>query len=64
VARKVASNSLLRSLVDPGAGGLDERAGADRGGSAHDGGQLTLAAELDPEHAEAVLGVGVGDPLD
>jgi hypothetical protein len=43
---------------------LDELAGADRGGGPDDGEQLALAADLDPEHAEAVLGVVVGDPLD
>jgi hypothetical protein len=35
-----------------------------RSGSTDDGDQLALAAHLDPEHAEAVLGVVVGDPLD
>jgi hypothetical protein len=52
------------AVVDPGAAGLDELAGADRGGGTDDGDQLALAADLDPEHAEAVLGAGVGDPLD
>jgi hypothetical protein len=54
----------MGAVVDPGSRGLDELAGADRGRSAHDGDQLALAAHLDPEHAEAVLGVVVGDPLD
>jgi hypothetical protein len=52
------------AVVDPGAARLDELAGADRGGSPHEGHQLALAADLDPEHAEAVFGVVVGDPLD
>ena len=52
------------AVVDPGAAGLDELAGADRGGGADHGDQLALAADLDPQHAEAVLGVVEGDPLD
>ena len=52
------------AVVDPGAGGLDELAGADRGGSADHGDQIALAANLDPQHAEAGLGVVEGHPLD
>ena len=31
---------------------------------AHDGHQIAVSARLRPEHAEAVLGVVEGDPLD
>ena len=51
-------------VVDPGAAGLDELAGADRGRGADHGHQLPLAADLDPQHAEAGLGAVEGDPLD
>ena len=54
----------VRAVVDPDARGLDELAGADRGGGADHGHQVTLAARLDPQHAKAVLGVVVGHPLD
>ena len=52
------------AVVDPGAAGLDELAGADRGRGADHGHELPLAADLDPQHAEAGLGVVEGDPLD
>ena len=52
------------AVVDPGAAGLDELAGADRGRGADHGHQLPLPADLDPQHAEAGLGVVEGDPLD
>ena len=54
----------VRAVVDPGARGLDELAGADRGRGADHGHQVALAAHLDPQHAEAVLGVVEGHPLD
>ena len=42
----------------------DPLAGGDDGRVAHDGDQIAVAARLRPEHAEAVLGVVEGDPLD
>jgi hypothetical protein len=53
----------MRAVVHPGAAGLDELAGTNGSRSTHHGHQLALAADLDPEHAEAVLGVVEGDPL-
>ena len=63
--RKAALNCRpwVRSLTQVPAG-LDELAGADRGRGADHGHQLALAAHLDPQHAEAVLGIVEGDPLD
>ena len=54
----------VRAVVDPDARGLDELAGADRGGGADHGHQVTLATRLDPQHAKAVVGIVVGHPLD
>ena len=39
-------------------------AGGDGRGVTDDGHQITVAARLRPENAEAVLGVVEGDPLD
>ena len=63
--RKAALNCSpwVRSLTQMPAG-LDELAGADRGRGADHGHQIALAADLDPQHAEAVLGVVEGHPLD
>ena len=52
------------AVVGPGAGGLDELAGRDQGGVADDRDEVALAARLDPQHAEAVVGVVEGDALD
>ena len=54
----------MRAVVDPDARGLDELAGADRGGGANHGHQITLATHLDPQHAKAVVGIVEGHPLD
>ena len=54
----------MGSIVDPFARSGDPLAGGDGGGMAHDGHQIAMAARLRPEHAEAVLGVVEGDPLD
>ena len=43
------------AVVDPGARGLDELAGADRGRGADHRHQIPLAAHLDPQHAEAAV---------
>ena len=51
-------------VVDPRAGGVDELAGADRGGGTEHGDQIALAADLDPQHAEAAVRVVEGHPLD
>ena len=51
-------------VVHPSAAGLDELAGADRGGSTEHGDQIALAADLDPQHAEAAVRVVEGHPLD
>ena len=63
--RKAALNCRpwVRSLTQVPAG-LDELAGADRGRVADHGDQVALAADLDPQHAEAVLGVVERHPLD
>ena len=63
--RKAALNCRpwVRSLTQTPAP-LDELAGRDHRGVADDGDQVALAARLDPQHAEAVLGVVEGDPLD
>ena len=52
------------AVVGPGAGDLDELAGRDQGGVAHHRHEVALAAGLDAQHAEAVVGVVEGDPLD
>ena len=54
----------MRSVVDPAARGLDELAGADRGGGTDHGDQIALPADLDPQHAKAGLGAVEGHPLD
>ena len=51
-------------VVDPCAGGVDELAGADRGGSTEHGDQIALAADLDPQHAEPAVRVVERHPLD
>ena len=53
----------VRSLTHSPDGG-DPFAGGDRGGVAHDGDQVAMAARLDPQNAEAVLGVVERDALD
>ncbi len=50
--------------VHPGTAHRHPFAGADRGGMAHDRDQVAMAAGLDAQHAEAVLGVMEGDALD
>ena len=45
------------AVVDPFARRGDPLAGGDRRGMADDGDQVAVAARLDPEHAEAVLGL-------
>ena len=52
------------AIVDPFAGCGDPLAGGDDGSMAHDGHQIAVSARLRPEHAEAVLGLVEGDPLD
>jgi hypothetical protein len=54
----------MGAIVDPLARGSDPLAGADRGGMAENGDQVAVATRLDPEHAEAVVGVVEGDALD
>ena len=52
------------AVVDPFARGGDPLAGGDRRGVADDGDQFAMAARLDAQDAEAVLGIVEGDPLD
>ena len=54
----------MGAIVHPGAARLHELAGRDRGGMADHGDQVALAADLDPQDAEAVLCVVEGHPLD
>ena len=54
----------MGAVVDPFARRGDPFAGGDGGGMPHDGHQVAVAARLDAENAEAVLGVVEGDPLD
>ena len=54
----------MLAVVDPDARGLDELAGADRGGGTDHGDQIALPADLDPQHAKAGLGAVEGHPLD
>jgi hypothetical protein len=50
-------------IIDPFAGCGDPLAGRDDGGVADHGHQIAVSARLRPKHAEAVLGVVEGDPL-
>ena len=52
------------AVVDPLAGRRDPLAGRNRGGMADHGHQIAMPARLDPQNAEAVLGIVVGDALD
>ena len=54
----------MGAVVDPFARRGDPLAGGDRGGVADDGHQIAMAARLDAQHAEAVLGIVEGDALD
>ena len=54
----------MGAVVDPFARRGDPLAGGDDGGVADDGDQFAVAARLDAENAEAVLGVVEGDALD
>ena len=51
-------------VIDPFTGSGDPLTGGDRGGMADNGDEIPMPARLDPQHAEAVLGIVVGDPLD
>ena len=53
----------MGAIVDPFAGCGDPLAGGNDGGMADDGHQIAMPARFRPEHAEAVLGVMEGDPL-
>jgi hypothetical protein len=52
------------AVVGPAARELHPLAGRDGGGVPHHRDQIALPAGLDPQHAEAVLGIVVGDALD
>ena len=52
------------AVVEPGAAHLQPLAGGDGGGVADDGHEVALAAHLDPQHAEARVGVVERHPLD
>ena len=54
----------MGAVVDPFARRGDPFAGGDRGGVPDGGHQFAVAARLDAENAEAVLGVVEGDALD
>ena len=51
-------------VVNPFARSSDPFAGSDRGGMADDRDQIAMAARLDPENAEATLGIVEGDTFD
>jgi len=51
------------AVVGPAADGLHELAGRDQGGMAHHRHEVPLAARLDPQHAETVVGIVERDPL-
>ena len=51
------------AVVGPAADGLHELAGRDQGGMANDRHEVPLAARLDPQHAETVVGIVERDPL-
>jgi hypothetical protein len=53
----------MGAVVHPVAGGRNPLASRNRGGMANDGHQVPMAARLDPDDAEAVLGILVGDAL-
>ena len=53
----------VAAVVDPGPARLEPFAGCDGGGVANHRDQVTLPAHLDPEDAEAVLGVVERHPL-
>ena len=54
----------MGAVVDPFARRRDPLAGGDHRGVADDGDQVAVAARLDAENAEAVLGVVERDTLD
>ena len=54
----------MGAVVDPAAAHLHPLAGCDRGGVPDDGDQVALATCLDPQHAEAAVGVVERHPLD
>jgi len=53
----------IGAVVGPGVRELHPLAGGDGGGMAHHGDQVLVPTSLDAQHAEAVLGIVVGDPL-
>jgi hypothetical protein len=50
-------------VVNPVARGSDPFAGRDRGGMADDRDQIAMSTRIDPENAEAVVGIVKGDAL-
>jgi hypothetical protein len=52
------------AVVEPDARRADELTGADDGGVTRHDHQIALPSRLDPENAEAVLSIVVGDPLE
>ena len=52
------------AVVDPFARGRDPLAGRNGCGMAHHGHEITMAARLGPQNAEAILGIMIGDALD
>jgi hypothetical protein len=52
------------AVIDPVPGRLQEFAGRDAGGMADDGNQVPVAARLDAQNAEPVLGIVERHPLD
>jgi len=54
----------VQPIVDPAAARLNEFAGRDHRGMAENRDQVALASGLDPQHAEAVLGIVKGDAID
>jgi hypothetical protein len=54
----------VRAVVDPAPAGLDVFASRDHSGVANEGDEITLASRLNPQNAEAVLGVMERDAVD
>jgi hypothetical protein len=54
----------VRTVIYPGAARLDELAGRDHRSMANHGNEIALASRLDPQHAEAILGIVERDAID
>ena len=52
----------MGAVVEPGAGELPPLTGSDGSGVPDHRDEVLVPAHLDPQHAEAALGIVVGDP--